>query len=245
MANSLLEQAVAFIKAGNKSQGRQLLIQVLAQDSKNELAWLWLSQCVSSNEQKLDCLKRVLGINPNNAQAKEEIARIQTLSKINLQPQQPVQPARSVQPIQPKKKGKSSNLLAYILIAVVFGCLCLFAIIVLLGGGGGVNTSGGDTSAWVPSGFEKWNNEIAIRFAEGKACSYGTVEACAHYEVFARYGCPTSLYVEVAFMNSGGTQVDWSNDYATSLSPGTKALLEFVSFESTATKVKVTKIECY
>jgi hypothetical protein len=102
-----------------------------------------------------------------------------------------------------------------------------------------------DTSSWIPSGFKKWNNEIAHLYVKGKACSYDTAEACAHYEVFARYGCPTSLYVEVAFMDSSGTQVDWGNDTATSLSPGTKALLEFVSFESSATKVKITQIRCY
>jgi hypothetical protein len=96
---------------------------------------------------------------------------------------------------------------------------------------------------WIPSGFLKWNDEIAARFVKGISCSYG--EACSHVEVFTRYGCPTSLYVEVAFMNRSGTQVDWSNDTATSLSPGTKALLEFVSFNSSATRTTITQITCY
>ena len=241
MIDDLLRQAITAIKSGDKALGKQLLVQVLEQDSRNEHAWLWLSQCVTSHEQKLDCIKRVLEINPNSTVAQKELARLQTLSQIKAQPV----PSKPTQ-----KKAKSSNLLPYILVtAIVIGCVCIFAIASLSGSGGGDtsggDTNGGDSSAWVPSGFEQWNNEIAIRFAEGKACSYGTVEACAHYEVFTRYGCPNSLYVEVAFMNSSGTQVDWSNDTATSLSPGTKALLEFVSFESSATKVKVTKIECY
>lgn len=99
--------------------------------------------------------------------------------------------------------------------------------------------------AWIPSGFLKWDDEIAVRFVKGISCSYSTAEACSHAEVFARYGCPTSLYVEVAFMNRSGTQVDWSNDTATSLPPGTKALLEFVSFNSSATKTTITQIICY
>ena len=148
--NDLLDQAISSIKAGNKSQGRQLLIQVLEQDSKNELAWLWLSQCVSNTEQKLDCLKRVLEINPNNAQAKEEITRIQTLSQIKSQPQAPVQPVRTVLSTPPvKKKAKSSKSLAYILVtAIVLGCICIFAISALYGGGGGGDTSGGGTMAY-------------------------------------------------------------------------------------------------
>ena len=99
--------------------------------------------------------------------------------------------------------------------------------------------------AWVPSGFKSWEDATAYRFAEGRACSYSTVEACAHYEVVARYGCPDSLYVEVAFLDEGGTQVDWSNDTASGLGAGEKAILEFVSFESTASKVKVTDISCH
>jgi hypothetical protein len=99
--------------------------------------------------------------------------------------------------------------------------------------------------AWIPSGFYKWNDEIAVRWVKGISCSYGTAEACSHAEVFARYGCPTSLYVEVAFTNKSGTQVDWSNDTSTSLSSGTKALLEFVSFNSSATRTSITQILCY
>lgn len=244
MTDDLLRQAISAIKSGDKVLGKKLLVKVLEQDSRNEFAWLWLSKCVTSHEQKLDCIKRVLEINPYNATAQKELARLQTFSQIKAQP---------AQSKPTKKKAKSSRLLPFILVtAIVFGCVCILGIASLSGGSSG-DTSGGDTrdtnsgdsSAWVPSGFEKWNNEIAYRFVEGKTCSYSIAEACAHYEFFARYGCPTSLYVEVAFMNSSGTQVDWSNDTATSMSSGTKALLEFVSFESSATKVKVTQISCY
>lgn len=243
MIDDLLRQAVTAIKSGDKALGKQLLVQVLEQDSRNEHAWLWLSQCVTSLEQKLDCIKRVLDINPNNTTAQKELARLQTLSQVKAQP---------VAAKPPQKKAKSTNSFLWIFVGVIaIGCFCVFALGVLWNSdSGNVNTSGGDTnegdtSAWIPSGFEKWNNEIAYRYVEGKACSYGIAEACAHYEIFARYGCPTSLYVEVAFMNSSSTQVDWSNDTATSLSPGTKALLEFVSFESSATKVKITQVTCY
>jgi len=101
-------------------------------------------------------------------------------------------------------------------------------------------------SAWFPMGFHQWRlEEIAYRFIAGASCSYSTVSACAHYEIITRDGCPSSLYVEVSFTDDNGTQVDWSNATATSLTAGEKAQLEFVSFKQKATKVKITKIDCY
>ena len=107
MTDDLLRHAISAIKSGDKALGKKLLVQVLEQDSKNEFAWLWLSQCVTSHEQKLDCIKRVLEINPNNATAQKELARLQTLSQIKAQPQ----PAQSK---PTKKKVKSSRLLPFI-----------------------------------------------------------------------------------------------------------------------------------
>jgi hypothetical protein len=248
MIDDLLREAITAIKSGDKARGKQLLVQVLEQNSRNEYAWLWLSQCVTSHEQKLDCIKRVLDINPNNTTAQKELARLQTLSQIKAQPVQPVLST------PPQKKAKSTNSFLWIFVAVIaMGCFCVFALGVLWNSGsgnGGVNTSGGstnegDTNAWVPSGFEKWNNEIAYRFVKGKSCTLDIAEACVHYEIYTRYGCPNSLYVEVAFLDTSGAQVDWSNNTTTSLSPGSRALLEFVSFESSAKQVHITQIICY
>ena len=102
-----------------------------------------------------------------------------------------------------------------------------------------------DKNSWIPDGFKEWDDNIAFRFVEGKKCSIDIAEACAHYEVFTRYGCSDTLYMEVSFLDEDGTQVDWSNDTAKGMEPGEKAILEFVSFEETAEKVKVAKISCY
>jgi len=153
MIDDLLRQAITAIKSGDKALGKQLLVQVLEQDSRNEHAWLWLSQCVTSHEQKLDCIKRVLDINPSNATAQKELARLQTLSQIKAQP---------VLAKPPQKKAKSTNSFLWILVGVIaIGCICIFALGVLWNsgssnssvntGGGDTNTNGGDTSAWVPS----------------------------------------------------------------------------------------------
>jgi Tfp pilus assembly protein PilF len=49
MSNKL-QQAITFIKSGNKDSGRQCLIDVLEADPKNEVAWLWMSAIVESDD---------------------------------------------------------------------------------------------------------------------------------------------------------------------------------------------------
>jgi Tfp pilus assembly protein PilF len=54
-----LNQAIAEVKAGNKGKAKQLLTEIVRTDPQNEMAWLWLSVCVDSIEQKnIACLRR-------------------------------------------------------------------------------------------------------------------------------------------------------------------------------------------
>ncbi len=67
---ALLQQAIAFAKAGRREEARNLLLQVTEQDEMNETAWLWLSGVVDSDDDKAIALENVLAINPNNEWAK-------------------------------------------------------------------------------------------------------------------------------------------------------------------------------
>jgi len=99
--------------------------------------------------------------------------------------------------------------------------------------------------AWVPSDFTRWDNSMAFRYVKGVNCSYSSADACAHIEIYSRYGCSNSVYVEVAFYDDNGTQVDWSNDTTSRVGIGEKALLEFVSFDDSVSRVKITEIYCH
>jgi hypothetical protein len=66
---SLLREGIAAMKAGNKRDGRQLLMTVVEQDPSSEEAWLWLAATASNPRDSLACLKRVLAINPQNTKA--------------------------------------------------------------------------------------------------------------------------------------------------------------------------------
>ena len=59
MADNRLAQGIAAVKAGRRAEARELLIQVIRQDRRNEKAWLWLSGAVETDEQRRTCLQRV------------------------------------------------------------------------------------------------------------------------------------------------------------------------------------------
>src|SRR3990170_4195175 len=73
MTQALLSQAIDAIRRGDKAGGQRLLAQVLRADPRSETAWLWMSQIVETDAQRLDCLRRMLAINRNNATARKGI----------------------------------------------------------------------------------------------------------------------------------------------------------------------------
>jgi len=66
MENSLLQQGIQATKTGDHALARKLLVQVVQRDPNNEMAWIWLAQAMESPSQRLDCLRQVLRINPQN-----------------------------------------------------------------------------------------------------------------------------------------------------------------------------------
>ncbi|MCB0156274.1 MAG: tetratricopeptide repeat protein [Anaerolineae bacterium] len=90
-----LQQAISAIKAGDKATGRQLLIKVLQANHHNELAWLWLTETVTTNRERRDCLQNVLKINPNNPAALRGLAALeQSQPPAEKQPEPTAPPAQ-------------------------------------------------------------------------------------------------------------------------------------------------------
>src|SRR5512143_4236199 len=71
-----LRRAAAYLQAGKPQLARPLLIEAVRQQPDSEESWLLLSQAVTEQQQKIDCLQRVLRINPGNVEAQ---ARLQQL----------------------------------------------------------------------------------------------------------------------------------------------------------------------
>jgi len=110
MGTQQLQQAITFIKTGNKQEGGRLLSQVLEADPTNEKAWLWMVRAVSSDKKRIYCLERVLAINPNNQIAQQTLvklkARTNTASAVS---GNVLAPAASPPPSPPAKQVVTSR----------------------------------------------------------------------------------------------------------------------------------------
>lgn len=85
--NPTLQQAIELIRKGQLKAAQPLLVQVIKQQPNSEDAWYWLSFVVSDQRQQIDCLQRVLRINPANKQAQARLVEIMA------GPAQPHQPS--------------------------------------------------------------------------------------------------------------------------------------------------------
>ncbi len=66
----LLQKGIALAKAGRREEARNILLQVVEQDERNESAWLWISGVVDTDDDKAIALENVLTLNPTNEWAK-------------------------------------------------------------------------------------------------------------------------------------------------------------------------------
>lgn len=70
---ALLQDAIQLIKAGQKEQARALLIQILQKEPANEAAWLWLTECLTDDLQRIQALEVCLKFNPNSEKARKAL----------------------------------------------------------------------------------------------------------------------------------------------------------------------------
>lgn len=71
-----LNDGVEAAKAGDRATARRLLEEVVEQDERNELAWIWLATVATGAAERREHLRRVLAINPRNQRAREALARL-------------------------------------------------------------------------------------------------------------------------------------------------------------------------
>ncbi len=100
-----LRQAITAIKAGDKQTGKQILAKVLKADPRNEQAWLWMTEVVDRDEDRLKFLRNVLKINPNNEAVKRKLAALQRA----VQPQKDA-PQPQKEPAKPDYSPSASAL---------------------------------------------------------------------------------------------------------------------------------------
>ncbi|HEY9153285.1 MAG TPA: alpha/beta fold hydrolase [Anaerolineales bacterium] len=72
----ILKAGIAAAKSGDLSQATALFAKVVQIDPSSEQGWLWLGYCISAPEQREYCFRQVLALNPNNLNAREQLARL-------------------------------------------------------------------------------------------------------------------------------------------------------------------------
>jgi twitching motility two-component system response regulator PilG len=72
-AVALLRQGIDAARTGDKVRTRELLRQATTLDPGNELAWLWRASSAEQPDEAVDCLRRVLQVNPLNEKAREAL----------------------------------------------------------------------------------------------------------------------------------------------------------------------------
>ena len=65
MADEILQQAFALLERGDRDAAKMLLTQFVNRNPSSLNAWYGLTFCTEDVEQKKECLRRVLAINPN------------------------------------------------------------------------------------------------------------------------------------------------------------------------------------
>jgi len=78
MAGNTLDYAERLLGEGKYDEARQLLITYLKRNADSADAWWFLSQTIDDKEQQIDCLKRVLSLDPNHAPARIYLDELKT-----------------------------------------------------------------------------------------------------------------------------------------------------------------------
>ena len=119
---TMLEQAIAQIKAGEIEKAKPLLIDWLKQNPNDENGWLWMVRCVTDTQQQRYCLAKVLKINPQNQYALRSLRHLTIPVSPSTQPK-PSQPP-PMQPVQ--KRRLSDTILTYAMVAIAAFLVVLF-----------------------------------------------------------------------------------------------------------------------
>jgi tetratricopeptide (TPR) repeat protein len=73
----ILQLAIAKAKSGDKIEARDLLLQVVEENPRNEMAWMWLIGLVDSREDKIIACQNVLDINPSNDKVRSYLLNLE------------------------------------------------------------------------------------------------------------------------------------------------------------------------
>lgn len=76
-ADDRIRYAVLLAKSGQKGDARQVIAEVLKSDRRNADAWLVSAQLAPSRAEAIECMQQVVRLRPDDARARQILARLQ------------------------------------------------------------------------------------------------------------------------------------------------------------------------
>lgn len=76
-STEVLHRAIEAARAGQREEARNLLLDLVEVDPRNEMAWMWLSGLVDSLEDQIIACENVLTINPSNDKVRRYFIELQ------------------------------------------------------------------------------------------------------------------------------------------------------------------------
>ncbi len=86
MASSaeILQKAIQAARTGRRVEARDLLVELVEVDPRNEMAWMWLIGLVDSPEDRIIACENVLTLNPANAKVRAHLAELRRQHQVFL-----------------------------------------------------------------------------------------------------------------------------------------------------------------
>jgi hypothetical protein len=97
MPSDPLNHAIALARAGQHTEARTLLLQILDAEPANDTAWMWLVLVLPTANQRIAALEQWLAINPHSEKARQGLERLQSAGASPVQP--PAQPDETPPPV--------------------------------------------------------------------------------------------------------------------------------------------------
>lgn len=72
-----VEEGIGYLHDGLREEGERALRIAIKEDPRDVTAWLWLSQAITSDAEKITCLLKVLELDPHNVVARQKLAAMQ------------------------------------------------------------------------------------------------------------------------------------------------------------------------
>jgi len=124
--DDLIQQGVNALKSGDRETARKLLASAIEQNPDNEHAWEWMYNVCNTDQERNQCLKQILRINPKNDRA-NQLLNQSTGFDFPLQPLTPSTPPAPSTPSISTSQAKTIDK-----VSVQFGGLDNISLIIIV-----------------------------------------------------------------------------------------------------------------